>query len=650
MDTQKQLEMSKQQLADVQMRLQEQKLTEEDWLHAQAQKDFMDEQLRRDDGHFSFQTEKDFYMVTKLRLEQEIEELTAAVEKQYSEVKVKERAKEQKLPEETAKKKNGMFEGIASEFQKKEEKKTKAELAKIKAEQKTKAARIKAERKAEAARIKAEQKVRKEAEKAEKKGKTSPVQNPSLVQKYRLTRRQRDARLKLADEQDSKWKKEFQQRGIQIEKIMQQNPEKFGGGQTIPEVRVEVKYDELISRYHSAGWRNMKGKKNVDQDSLPKLTEAEEQKELQEFMRELSNAGLIIGIEKNAKLGDVLKMNVSEFSKENILEILENRSSEAVEKFLQPLLDFDPEKFVKRYPIHKMTEEKRLKYSQEIFEVTHPYLAMVQWAEKFGEYVMTEELKQKYVVAVQKFNLISMWCSYIPLPVPNSFSEMYDLDISHIERSVGYITHNKELRTVAKEAKEEICTQSSGLMMTEKTLEEYGIDLRDCRYLAKIGDKKEEDGYKCHLSKDILDRLKSGDLNLAKDLLQKVQEFSLITKDGRPRLSGDESVEQLLESGKEDLIYYAQISEAATLLDVYRKKYEDKLKELGFAKSKEREALRIQIQQAQNIYYATMVQRFESPGGTFKNQRDTRNEKLQDSNWFLRRQNAELSAYEEKNK
>lgn len=654
MDIQEQLKLSKQQLDEVQMYLQEQKLTEEDWMHAQTQSDLLDEQLRRDDGQFSFKTEKDFYMVTKLRLEKEIRELTEAVMKQQPIMEVKESAKEQDFPKETAEKRTGVFGKVASEIQKpvKTKAEQKAEAARIKAEQKAEAKRIKEEQKAAKARIKAEEKAKKEAAKAEKKGKAAPMEKPSLVQKYRLTRRQRDARLKLAEEQNAKWKQEFEEREVQVSEEMRQNPQKYGGAQSVPEVRVDVKYDDLISRYHAAGWRNLKGKKD-DVDALPKLTEAEEQKELQEFMRELSNAGLIIGIEKNAKLGDVLQMNVSEFSKESILKILENRSSEAVEEFLKPLLEFDPKKFVKRYPIHKMTEKERIQLSQEIFEATHPYLAMIQWAEKFGEHVMTEELKQRYLIATQKFNLVSMWCSYIPLPVPNSFSEMYDLDICNIERSAGYTLHEGKLKTVAQETKRDICAQTPEVMMTEKDLGKYGITLQDFKYLAKINDTREENGYRCHLSQDILDKLGAGDLDLARELLQKVQGFSLITKEGRPRLAGDEPVEQLWEFGKEDLTYYAQISEAAVLLDIYRKKDKDSktknLKALGINGSEEKNMLKTQIQQAKNIYLA-MKQRFEDPKKSFTQQRMVRIEDVNDANWFLRRQNAELDDYEKTHK
>ena len=54
MDIQEQLKMSKQQLDEVQMYLQEQKLTEEDWMNAQAQSDLLDKRLHQDDARFGY--------------------------------------------------------------------------------------------------------------------------------------------------------------------------------------------------------------------------------------------------------------------------------------------------------------------------------------------------------------------------------------------------------------------------------------------------------------------------------------------------------------------------------------------------------------------------------------------------------------------
>ena len=396
-------------------------------------------QMSLDNGSFAPKNEQEFLALTKVKLEQDIEEITKLIQKENGEVAVTQSARQEQV--------------------------------------------------------------------------TTPPGEPVITDRAagllrreppafpRLSKRQWKARIK----QEEK-KRVAYQKDAAKDMEMSRRVSEIG---VMPDKRLELYqiYDDYWKLYRDNGWKR-KGE-DIDQISDPVQREKMQKEQMQEFFRELNNAGCFS--EERMHLGD-FPLNVAEFSREDIQFTLAHPNEEGVKRILKPLLEFDPKQMMKKFQVHKLkTPEKRAKMIQEFHIEYHKVNSAIQWADKFGKDKMSPEFAREYSFLVSQFNMFSAYIYNPSVPSGTATGEFFDSlkeDYTLLRERLNHEEEFKEIsKSVAREPVVEVNVQNA-VQMAEQ--------------------------------------LKAG---------------KLVTDDGRARLLGLEPADLTLQYAKEDLSFYKKMKD-----------------------------------------------------------------------------------------
>lgn len=413
----------------------------------------MQEEIRRqmslDNGSFAPKNEQEFLALTKVKLEQDIEEITKLIQKENGEVAVTQSARQVQEPVPAQREEQpGVMAKVSGFFRnlfKKEE--------------------------------------------------------PPFP---RLSKRQREAKLKLEEKKDRKYNPGRMAHPAEVMEIQMHGINPAAGESRI----LRENFDDYWNLYEQNRWKEIKTDLEKENDPVVR------RRQLQSFFRELGNGNCFDHVEDGK-----FDLDVAEFSKEDILFTLAHPNEEGVQRIIKPLMEFNMEKTMKAYKIHalKSTEQKAAMI-RKFYEEQHLLLACSQWAEKFGEDKMSPEFYKKYIYKITQFNLLTGYIMDLTIPSDeHSAEEYYDSVKEHMASLEARVEHAEEFKGIASDVKgkEQLFEEAKG----------------------------------------------------APELVKELQDAKLVTAEGRPRLIGEEPVDVLLRYGEEDLTYYKKMADIGSWLN-----------------------------------------------------------------------------------
>ena len=320
----------------------------------------------------------------------------------------------------------------------------------------------------------------------------------------RLSKRQRDAKLKQEEKKDRKYAPGRMAHPEEVVEIQM-----YGTNPAAGESRIlRENFDDYRNLYEQNRWKEKKTDPGKENDPIVR------RRQLQSFFRELGNGNCFDHVEDGK-----FDLDVAEFSKEDILFTLAHPNEEGVQRIIKPLMEFNMEKTMKAYKIHalKSTEQKAAMI-RKFYEEQHILLACSQWAEKFGEDKMSPEFYKKYIYKVTQFNLLTGYIMDLTIPSDeHSPEEYYDSVKEHMASLETRVEHAEEFKGIARDVKER----------------------------ERLFDETKE----------------------ASELVKELRDAKLVTAEGRPRLIGEEPVDVLLRYGEEDLTYYKKMADIGNWLN-----------------------------------------------------------------------------------
>ncbi len=425
------------------------------------------------------------------------------------------------------------------------------------------------------------------------------------------SKKERDAAIKQMRKEEAEFESEKIKQHKEAAAIREKLAKK---GTTLEDIRMgtpifeDVGYTELMNAFRAANWDST-AKPRSDYSSEEEYIKAN----FQYFLGQLTNRNILsvpVGEDetRDATDGDVLHMLVDAFSREQILRLIGHCDHDTIVEFMRPLLEFDMQDFLKRFPVHKkQSEESRLKMLPGYALECRRFIGYLQWGQCYALQHFTKEERDKFERAQAHLARIRGVANRIGFDfrAPNfSYTEELGMRLKEYDDSEKCIEHKDELLAIYTD----VCGEK--------------VD-RDWQGAQALRDR----GYGAFSnimpvpSAEMNEKVQNFDRQTLEDAIIEIERFSLVTESGRPRLLGLETCEQLLRYGRIDLDYYFNILRSASVVQAMFRDGNP----FAHISTERRNALLSQVDRIRLIYSA-LEDRLSVSGKTAIDARDTLSE------------------------
>ena len=274
--------------------------------------------------------------------------------------------------------------------------------------------------------------------------------------------------------------------------------------------------------------------------------------------------------------------NATYFSLEELEKLCEDPTEEHVMEFMRPLIEFDPVKVLEGIDLNAVTNElsSRDRLQRELLRRTQKPLMLKQFAEdlvvKNG--ILSDASLALFDKACHKFLAFTGIVGRLTTPVQFSLTEFKELEIPGLKNLADCVDHMEEFEAETRKSGEEFeekhpATQFfadeelvKGIKM--QGLKKYRAGFMGGKFSMGAHNKSGIDMISLPVSKEEMKKILDKDTEYLKSLEKVVRKLSLIDETGRPRLLGNEEEADLIAYGKKDLLYFAELSRAASIMRI----------------------------------------------------------------------------------
>ena len=238
---------------------------------------------------------------------------------------------------------------------------------------------------------------------------------------------------------------------------------------------------------------------------------------------------------------------------------------DALMNLLKPVLEFEPDKYWKGVSRDVFSSMKsRHEFADKMYKDLHRFTALTQWTDAMdlvpylGEYVI-KKINQKR----DMFVAITKYVAKIDNPGVTE-KEFFDREIPLFSEAVEATIHREELEAKRNDAVSEYMQAHPQVGYDRVRLSKFGYGGPQDGFYGRTVER--DNKIILPLSEEELGKIENVDGEFIKQLGSEISEFSLITQIGRRRVLFDDSVKDLMETGKEDLKYYAEFDRKARMI------------------------------------------------------------------------------------